>query len=126
MQALRDISTPQDIELMVNSFYEKVQRNADLDAVFNGFAKVNWEAHLPKMYAFWEKMLFGAGDYKGRPFDPHIPLPIDGSHFTQWVGIFETNIDEHFAGSMAEHAKTRAKSIALIFENKLAYMNSPH
>lgn len=126
MENQSDISTPEDIKLMVDTFYEKVQQNAPLDAVFNGFAEVNWESHLPKMYAFWEKMLFGTGDYKGRPFDPHVSLPIDGSHFTQWLDIFEKNMDEHFAGSMAEHAKTRAKNIAQVFESKLAYLHQPH
>jgi hemoglobin len=108
---------------MGDTFYAKVQQNTQLDAVFNGFAKVDWESHLPKMYAFWGKMLLGTSGYHGRPFDPHVPLPIGGSHFEQWVDIFETNMDEHFDGPMAEHAKTRAKSIAQIFENKLAYLH---
>lgn len=123
MKTQQDISTPEDIKLLVNTFYEKVQQNASLDAIFNGFAKVNWESHLPKMYAFWEKMLFGTGTYNGRPFDPHVPLPVDGSHFAQWVDIFETNMNEHFHGPMAEHAKVRAKNIAQVFESKLAYLH---
>jgi hemoglobin len=123
---MTDIVTREDIKLMVDTFYGKVQQNAQLDAVFNGFANVDWGMHLPKMYAFWEKMLFGTGGYSGRPFDPHVPLPVDGSHFEQWVDIFETNMDEHFDGPMAEHAKTRAKSIAQIFENKLAHLHKQH
>lgn len=123
MKTQHDISTPEDIKLMVDTFYEKVQQNISLDAIFNGFAKVNWENHLPKMYAFWEKMLFGTGTYNGRPFDPHVPLPVDDSHFSEWVGIFETNIDEHFSGPMAEHAKVRAKNIAHVFASKLAYLH---
>lgn len=115
-----DINNSEDIKLMVDTFYDKVNQQTDLSAVFNDFAKVNWESHLPKMYSFWSKMLLGEGNYNGRPFDPHIPLPINETHFAHWLRIFIQNMDEHFKGPIAESAKMRAQNIAQVFQHKLA------
>jgi hemoglobin len=108
---------------MVDSFYAKVNKDDLLSPVFNNFAQVHWESHLPKMYQFWDSILFGTASYKGRPFPKHMPLPINETHFERWVSLFITNVDEQFAGIRADEAKNRAKTIAVIFQNKLRIMN---
>jgi hemoglobin len=118
-----DIKTFKDIKLMVDTFYQKVNKQSDLSAIFNDFAKVNWEAHLPKMYAFWSKMLLGESGYNGSPFDHHIPLPINKIHFDLWIKIFNQNMDEHFEGPIADSAKLRALNIAQVFQHKLSHFN---
>jgi len=122
---LPDISTEADIQLMVDSFYGKVNHDALLDPVFNGFARVNWEKHLPIMYDFWSSILLGSARYHGRPFPKHVPLPIDTTHFKRWLELFLTNVDEQFAGPKAEEAKLRALNIANMFEYRLRQRNSP-
>ncbi len=119
----RDIETKKDIKLMVDSFYDKVNANKVLSPVFNDFAKVDWDSHLPKMYEFWSKIIFAKGDYNGNPFQAHVSLPVDAKHFAQWVELFVENMDELFEGDVAESTKTRARSIAHVFESKLAFMN---
>lgn len=119
----KDISSLNDIKIMVDSFYEKVNNHSELSYIFNDFAKIDWDKHLPIMYAFWNKILFGQGNYKGNPFEKHIPLPIKSEHFTQWLSLFIENIDSQFEGEIAEEAKHRAKSIAYVFDNKLQYLN---
>lgn len=119
----KDITSNADIRTMVDRFYQKVQQDADLGYIFNEFVQVDWNSHLPKMYAFWEKIAFGTGLYVGRPFDPHIPLPIGRVHFEKWLAIFKSNLDESFAGSKADELKQRASNIASVFEHKLAYLN---
>lgn len=114
-----DIKTAEDVKLMVDTFYAKVQQDELLANVFNDFAQVDWEDHLPKMYSFWNSLLFGTRTYKGHPFRAHIPLPVTPAHFDHWISIFEQNIDEHFTGEVAEHTKLRARSIAHIFRSKL-------
>lgn len=118
-ESRHDITNLDDIKLMVDSIYDKVNADVLLSPIFNDFAKVNWEAHLPKMYAFWNKVLFAKGDYKGNPFEKHIPLPVASQDFSRWVEIFILNMDELFVGEMAESTKLRARSIAHIFESKL-------
>lgn len=117
-----DIATEADIELMVNTFYAKVKADLLLGPVFNDFAQVEWEKHLPKMYTFWNKLILGKAGYIGNPFSFHIPLPINQDHFNRWLALFEQNIDDHFSGDVAERTKLRAKSIAHIFASKLAFI----
>ncbi len=125
MASGKDIQTVEDIKLMVDTFYEKVNQDKELlSPVFNDYARVNWETHLPRMYAFWNNVLFGVGGYKGNPFQKHIPLPIDGRHFEAWIELFVENVDEHFAGPVAQDAKVRARSIAHIFQSKLELIKS--
>lgn len=107
---------------MVNSFYERVNADDLLSPIFNDFAGINWDSHLPRMYDFWDSILFGTAKYQGRPFPKHIPLPIDARHFERWVGLFEQNIDLQFSGPNAEEAKNRARSIARIFQSKLRFV----
>ena len=116
---MRDIQNLEDIKQMVDTFYDKVNQDAELSYIFNDFAKINWETHLPIMYAFWNKILFSKGNYKGNPFEKHIPLPIKEKHFDRWVAIFVENIDSQFKGEKAEEVKMRAQSIAYVFNNKL-------
>jgi len=71
------------------------------------------------MYEFWAQMLLGNGNYHDNPFEKHISLPINKGDFQQWLDIFFKTIDEHFEGEKATEAKTRAESIANIFEFKL-------
>ncbi len=104
---------------MVDSFYQKVQKDALLAPVFGDQANVHWESHLPTMYSFWEKVLLGQGDYRGNPFQKHIPLKVETAHFTQWVSLFEQTVDDNFVGPTAEDAKLRANTIAHIFRSKL-------
>jgi len=112
----------QDIEKMVNKFYEKVNQDTLLSPVFNGFAQVDWDHHLPVMYGFWARILIGEGEYTGSPFPKHIPLPIDGSHFERWLLLFEENLKELFQGELADEALLRAKTIGYTFGAKLAYL----
>ncbi|AOW20661.1 group III truncated hemoglobin [Urechidicola croceus] len=118
-----DISTREDIKLMVDSFYNKVNEDEILSPIFNDFSKVNWETHLPRMYDFWGSILLAEGNYKGSPFLKHIPLPVDKTHFDRWIQLFNKNMDELFEGEMANATKLRAKSIAHIFQTKLEFIN---
>lgn len=122
-QAKPDIRDEADVQLMVNSFYAKVNEDPLLSYVFNDFSKVDWDEHLPTMYRFWNTLIFAKKEYKGNPFKAHLPLPIHKEHFDRWIALFEKNIEEHFQGETAEQTKLRAKSIAHIFQSKLEFMN---
>lgn len=121
---MKDITSKEDIRLMVDAFYEKVNRDELLSPVFNDFVGVHWDTHLPKMYDFWAKLLLGDTAYKGSPFDKHLPLPIEGEHFDRWLRLFTETLDEHFAGPKAEEARMKARSIADIFRFKMKTLKS--
>ncbi len=119
----REIQNSEDVKQLVDSFYQRVNQDDLLSPIFNDFAQVDWGSHLPKMYQFWESILFGSATYQGRPFPKHIPLPISMEHFDRWISLFETNVDEQFTGDKAEMAKHRAQTIAHIFKTKLKHLN---
>ena len=112
----KDLSTRSDVEVLVDSFYEKIRVNEKLGVIFNDIAKVDWKKHLPKMYSFWASILLGEHSYSGRPMVTHIDLSkktsMDESLFNEWLTLFHQTVDEHFVGPTAEIAKTRAVNIA--------------
>jgi hemoglobin len=113
------ITTEADVQRLVDTFYAKVNQDALLDPVFNGFAQVDWPRHLPKMYDFWSGLLLGTVRYQGRPFPKHLPLPIDATHLQRWGSLFRATVDELFVGPKAEEAKVRGLAIAQVFEARL-------
>lgn len=118
-----DISHRGDIELLINSFYDKVKRDDVIGFIFNDVAKVNWEKHLPVMYDFWENIIFLAGNYTGNPMTVHIYVnqltPFKDEHFERWLKLFTSTVDELFIGKKAALAKERAQSIATIMQAKI-------
>lgn len=111
-----DIVTREDIEILVNRFYEKVNRDQFLGPIFS---HVDWPHHLPIMYNFWSSMLLGDQTYRGNPLQRHLHLAIDKTHFDQWLRLFKETVDENFDGKNANEAIMRAQSIAGIFQVKL-------
>ena len=64
-------------------------------------------------------MMLGEQSYRGNPFEKHVTLPIDSRHFTAWLKLFFETVDENFKGEKADEIKTRARSIALVFQHKM-------
>jgi hemoglobin len=120
----KDIKTRADIELLVNSFYDKVKNDDVIGYIFTDIIKVNWANHLPVMYNFWENVLFYTGGYDGNPVEIHKHLhrvtPLHTEHFKQWEKLFTGTIDELFEGEKATLAKQRAISISTVMQIKIA------
>ena len=121
--AQRDISSLEDIQHMVNTFYTTIQSDEVLGPIFNGVIQDRWPAHLEKMYRFWQTILLSEHTYSGSPFAPHAKLPIDKAHFNRWMGLFTATVDAHFAGPVADEAKRRAQIMADTFSYKIDYLN---
>lgn len=118
-----DISSKEDIKLLVDTFYNKVQANATLGYIFNDVAKLNWDEHLPKMYSFWGSLLLQEHTYTGNPMKIHVELSkittMSNAEFSEWLTLFSETVDELFEGSTAEEAKTRAANIARLMQHKI-------
>jgi len=132
----KDIRNRSDIELLVNTFYEKIKADKELGFIFQEVAHVNWSAHLPVMYDFWENIILYTGTYEGNPMNLHRHLhhitPLNENHFDQWNHLFSGTVDELFEGVNANLAKQRAISISVCMKEKiledqgLAYPHSKH
>lgn len=123
----KDIIDIEDIKLLVNTFYDKVQGDEVIGYIFNDVAKVDWNEHLPKMYSFWNSVLFGEGTFKGNPMLTHIILnkkePLLNQHFNHWQELFFSTVNELFEGTNATAIKQKAKSIAGLMAYKVAESN---
>lgn len=117
MTPTTDITSRQDIQRLVDEFYTRIRADAVLGPIFDDVAHVDWALHLPKMYDFWESVLFGRPVFKGNPLAVHRALatltPLTSSRFARWVSLFQQTVDELFAGPMAGIAKDRAARIAV-------------
>ena len=119
-----DITTLEDIKLLVDTFYFKVQKDEFIGPIFNEKIGDRWPEHLEKMYRFWQTILLEVHSYSGSPFPPHKQLPVAKEHFDRWMEIFTKTTDSLFAGPLAEEAKLRAKNMAEMFHYKIDYFRN--
>lgn len=117
----KEITDIVDIQLLVDSFYEKVRADDLLGPIFNEVIGDRWSEHMPKMYRFWQTVLLNEHTYLGSPFIPHAKLPVDQTHFDRWLELFRTTLDEHFEGRKAQEARHRAETMATMFLHKINY-----
>lgn len=115
-----DIENIEQIKTLVNQFYNRVKEDELLAPLFN---HVNWEKHLPVMYAFWNNVIFNTGGYSGNPLQAHRnfhqQFPLNALQFERWLKLFNETLDLHFEGTNTETARQRATSIAGVMQIKL-------
>lgn len=107
------------IKLLVDAFYVRVRRDAMLGPVFEERI-ADWDAHLPRMYAFWSSVALMSGRYSGQPMAKHMPLPVDGRHFDRWLALFEETANEVCSPAAAAYFIDRARRIAQSLELGIA------
>lgn len=116
----RDISTKSDIELLINTFYDKVVKDEVIGAFFG---HVNFEKHLPKMYHFWSFVLLDEAGYTTDVTKVHIGMRIKSEHFDRWIYLFNSTVNDLFVGEKAEMAKQRAFLVRWTIESKMGKEN---
>lgn len=119
----KDITERKDVELLVNTFYEKVNKNEILGPIFNDVAKIDWDVHLPKMHSFWASLLLGEQSFAGNPMKKHVHLSTQTSmsetEFSEWLNLFNQTVNALFEGERANEAKMRALNIARFMLQKI-------
>ncbi|MBP6513307.1 MAG: group III truncated hemoglobin [Bacteroidia bacterium] len=124
----KDIESREDVELLVNTFYDGIKVHNLLGPIFNVSANVNWETHLPKMYSFWSSLLLGEHSFTGNPMATHIALskniPLTSLEFSEWIQLFNATVDDLFEGEKANEAKIRAANIARLMLFKIEAASS--
>ncbi len=120
LDTVDDIATRDDIDRLMQVFYERVLVDDVIGFIFTDVAKLDLEHHLPIIGDFWESLLFGTPAYSNHGRNPllvhkelHKKLALTADHFQRWLEIFSITIDEKFAGERAEYLKERAAAIAV-------------
>jgi len=112
-----DISTRDDIFLLVTTFYGKVRKEPILGPIFNSIIK-NWTEHMELLTDFWETNLFFQKKYHGNPLVKHAALDkfmggtISQIHFGLWLNLWYETLDELFIGEVTQLAKNRARNMS--------------
>lgn len=126
---LPDLQGRADIEKLVNAFYDRVRTDDLLGFIFDKVAQTNWSTHLPKMYAFWETVIFRSGGYTGNPLAAHAKLTplteMGRPQFDRWLALFRTTVDDLFAGEHANHIKNCAADMANVIHGKINAIPDP-
>lgn len=121
--ALPDIADRADVERVVRAFYAKAMTDTMIGYLFTDVAKLDLDAHIPRITDFWETVLLGSGSYSGGAFAVHQQLhdrsPLRGGHFERWITLWTLTVDERFAGPTAEQAKAHARRVARAFDRRL-------
>jgi hemoglobin len=124
-----DIASRADCERLVRAFYGRAFADPIIGFLFTDVARLDLEAHVPRITSFWETILLGARTYGGGAFRPHAELhfkvPLRRAHFERWVAIWNETVDELFAGERAELAKAHAARVAAAFHGRLRTLDPP-
>jgi hemoglobin len=123
MTALRDLTSRDDVELLVRTFYARAFADPLLGPIFVDIARMDLDTHLPVMCDFWQTVLFRAGLYRRNALQVHTDLhaifPLSSQHFARWLALWVATVDDHFAGEKAELAKTQATRIGYSISRRL-------
>lgn len=120
---MKDILSEYDIQLLVNTFYDKVKQDGVIGYIFNTIIGKDWSHHLPIMYSFWGMVLLNKEGYKGNVMGKHIALdkqiPLEPAHYERWLQLWQQTVDELFAGNTADTAKEKARLMIQLIATKV-------
>ena len=123
----KDIATRGDIELLMNTFYERLLADENISYIFTDVAKLDIKTHIPVIADFWETVLLNKNVYHNNTMKIHLELndkiPLEKGHFDVWLKHFTATVDEFFEGDIALLAKQRARSVATVMQIKIAQKN---
>ncbi len=126
---LPDIRDRDDIVRLVDRFYEQIRTDATLGPIFEQVARVDWASHLPKMYDFWDTVLFRSGTFRGDLLGAHarlVPVADMGpATFARWLELFRGTVNELFAGDKAGLILRCAEDMANVIYQKIHQSPTP-
>lgn len=104
--------TEDNIKILVNNFYRKVEKDELLSPIFNKVIK-DWQPHLNKMYDFWSSVMLQTKKYKGNPVVQHQNLmPFNKGLFDRWLSLFAQTSMELFEEDQALLFIVKSENIA--------------
>ena len=111
-----DLDTPEAIQAMVHSFYDRLLNDPLMRPVFMETAGIRIDEHLPRIEAYWRKMLLGErGVYTRNMVAKHEAVhaksPLKAEHFERWGEHFHQTLDEEFSGPLTDRAHRIADRI---------------
>lgn len=119
-----DLDSREHIEAFVDAFYARLLEDEQLAPIFLDVAAIDLAVHLPHIKDYWCKLLLGERSYSRHTMNIHRQLhgkqPLQPGDFQRWLELFNTVLDEGFAGDRSERARRVAASIAANMATSLA------
>lgn len=115
--------TEEEIAILVDRFYAKVQEDPEIGPIFNEKIQ-DWPAHLALLKNFWSTVMLTTGRYKGDPMMTHLQLPLEPNHFQRWLSLFAETAKEVMPSAHADVIIAKSERIAGNFQAGLAYQRS--
>lgn len=112
---MKQIEKRDDIQFLVESFYDKVVKD---DVLSPFFTHLDFDKHLPKMVDFWEFVLLDKAGYTTDVIKKHSHMRLNQEHFDRWLALFNETVDALFIGDKADLAKQRAFLIGWTIKSK--------
>ena len=111
-----DLDAPEHIDAFVDAFYARVLHDARLAPLFLDLARIDLDTHLPRIRAYWRKMLLGESDYRRQMMRRHRQLDarqrLTQGDYARWLALFEATLDASYRGPFTERARTLARRVA--------------
>lgn len=99
-----DIKSREDIERLVDSFYNKAGSDDLLGPIFHKLSES--QIYRQTLYQYWKDALLSPGpDLNSRQFPKHLERMFTTQHFIRWLSLFLDTIDANYSGHTAEKAK---------------------
>ena len=106
--------THEQIEALVDRFYDRIQVHPTLGPVFNA-AVEDWDEHKRLLVDFWSSIALGTKRYRGNPMAAHRPHPIREEHFAHWLALWrevaEAELPPEHAQRLIGHADRIGQSL---------------
>lgn len=123
--------TPEEIALVVEDFYDAIQRHPGLGPVFAAHV-TDWPAHKAKIAAFWRNAILMERGYDGNPLAVHRAAgTVRPGMFTPWLGLFDSVLARNLppetaaAWSALAHRIGRSLAFGLMGLNEAGRLDGP-
>jgi len=118
-----DISSREDIELLISSFYKSAITDKIIGVFFTEVVQMEWDKHIPLICDFWDSILFHTASFRGNPMIRHIELnkkkKLENKHFDRWIELFFSTVDDLFQGKNVDLLKEKTKAMKLLMQHKI-------
>lgn len=114
------------LERLVEEFYARVRRDAELGPIFNN-AIDDWPEHLERLAAFWSSVMLTSGRYKGNPMAAHLKhvTEITPELFDRWLGLWTQTTNELMEPAAAAALQAKAGRISESLQLALFFRLEP-
>lgn len=126
----REIEDKNDIEVLIDVFYDKVMHHEELSYFFTEAMK-NWQAHKVIFVKYWSAQILFTDSYEGSPLHRHIEIDksfdrsFTKNHFDEWARLWTETVNELFIGEKADLAVESGVNMAKNIYLKMFFNRMP-